>query len=137
MTANEVFNRAIQLMDYGDEMTGFADNEKTKTFKNRTVPILNVLIAESLSLCGLPSPYPTVKTIADDLVGVPDVIACSILPYGLASALTGDSNVKMANLWRGCYEQSISVYAKEQEAEFMAVEDLYGGIENGEFGAWS
>ena len=136
MTASDVFDRAIQIMDYGDETTGASDNDKTKIFKNRSVALLNVLIAESLSLCGIASPYPTVAAISDEIAGVPDAIVCAILPYGLASALTGDSNTKMSNYWRQCYEQAISVYAKDQEAEFMAIEDLYGGIENSEYGAW-
>ena len=45
-TAQWVFDKAMYLMDEADQTSGQADHAETREYKNRTLPILNVLRVE-------------------------------------------------------------------------------------------
>lgn len=45
-TAQDVFEASMALMDELNEASGAADTADTKEYKNRTLPVLNILIGE-------------------------------------------------------------------------------------------
>ena len=45
-TAQWIFEKAMNLMDEVNESTGATDTADTREYKNRTIPILNILRVE-------------------------------------------------------------------------------------------
>ena len=110
--ANWVFDRAIHLMDEQDEQTGDTNTQDTEEYRGRTLSILNVL---RYDLFPLSDNYkltedgrrPLLAMIEnfDDDIGLDDVVAQSILPYGLAAHLyLGEDNSK-ASFFNQKYEE--------------------------------
>ena len=75
-------------------------------------------------------------SLADVLTDIDDVLANTVLPYGLASELLLiDGENDKANYCLQRYQELLR-QIKTPAAEFTAIEDVYGGIEYGEFSAW-
>jgi hypothetical protein len=137
VTAQNVFRAAMTLMDELDELTGNEDTDDTLEYKNRTLPILNILL-------NLLTPYSTGQTnsvvnvrtigtpITDYITAIPldDFIAGSIMPYGLAYHLIIEENPQMANTFLQLYQEHLREYAAYQHADSEDIDDLYGGIES-------
>lgn len=140
-TALDVFKLAIALMgELGS--TGEADVADNKEYKDRTIPILNILKGELFPLSDTytivtAGKRPVCATISDftAAIGIDDVISQSVMPYGLAAQLLLDENPSMANFFQQKYEELKSRLATAP-AEFSAIENVYGGIENCEFSGW-
>ena len=58
------------------------------------------------------------------------------LPYGLAANLLVDENPGAASFYQQRYEELRGAYLARLRAHVSAVENLYGGLEYGEFGEW-
>lgn len=135
VTAQQVFRAAMTLMDELDEVTGNEDTDDTVEYKNRTLPILNILL-------NLLMPYSdsTVHNVNVRSIGTPitdyvtaipldDFIAGSIMPYGLAYHLIIEENPQVANTFLQLYQEHLREYAAYQHAVTEDIDDLYGGIE--------
>ncbi len=142
-TGQTVFELAMHLMDETNESTGKADTADTKEYKNRTVPILNVLRVECY-------PYSDTYRVAEvgkrpicpeipDLetgIGMDDGICQGVLPYGLAARLLlGEDDAKAA-FFQQCYEERLEQLGRSLPAGGAEIEALYGGIEYGQFARW-
>ncbi len=142
-SAQQIFDLAMHLMDETNEATGKTDTADTKEYKNRALGILNVLKVEV---------YPYSDTYAIAKVGrrpicpeildfespieLDDGICQGVLPYGLAARLLlGEDDTKAA-FFQQCYEERVAQLAQSMPAEMGDIEDLYGGIEYGQFGRW-
>lgn len=110
--AQWVFDKAIHLMDEQDERTGETLTQDTEEYKNRTLSILNVLrndlypLSDNFALADS-GKRPALPMITDfeAEIGLDDVIAQSILPYGLAAhLLLGEDNSK-AGFFNQKYEE--------------------------------
>ena len=152
-TAQEVFEIAIALMDEQNELTGEADTADTLEYKNRTLPILNMLRNE---LYPFSDTYKTKKVgkrpIAvkiesfDDTIGLDDYCCQTVLPNGLAAHLMMQENPSVANYFNERYTELKFEMQKGLPTESENIVDVYSGggdefggggyLEYNEFGAW-
>ena len=141
--AQWVFEKAMHLMDEVNESTGAADTADTKEYKNRTLPILNILRVECFPCSDTfkvskPGKRPTCRSIDDfeTPIGMDDGICQGVLPYGLAANLLVDENPSAASFYQQRYEELRAYYLSRFRASVDDIERLYGGVEYGEFAAW-
>lgn len=133
----------MHLMDEVNESTGAADTADTKEYKNRTLPILNILRVECFPASDTfkttkPGKRPVCREITDfeAPIGLDDGICQGVLPYGLAAHLLIDENPDMASFFNQRYQELLNQFRYSIPAEAEDIEDLYGGIEYGYFARW-
>lgn len=143
-TAQWVFEKAMHLMDEVNESTGQADTNDTKEYKNRTIPILNILRNECFPasdtyVVTVPGKRPICPEIMDFEmpIGLDDGICQGVLPYGLAAHLLLDENPTVASYFQQRYEEALAQAKHGLPAAAADIEDLYGGIGFGQFARWS
>ena len=134
--AQWVFEKAMHLMDEVNESTGETDTADTREYKNRTIPILNILRIECFPASDTyavtePGKRPICPEIPDF-----DGICQGVLPYGLAAHLLLDENPDVAAYFNQRYEQLLAEYRAGIPAAAEDIQDLYGGIEYGCFASW-
>lgn len=141
--AQWIFEKAMHLMDEVNESTGQADTGDTKEYKNRTIPILNVLRNECFPASDTykvlsPGKRPICPEITnfDVKIGLDDYICQSVLPYGLAAHLLLDENPTVASFFQQRYEESLEQAKRGIPAASEDIVDMYGGIEHGRYGWW-
>ena len=135
-TAQWVFDKAIYLMDEQNESSGATVTTDTNEYKLRTVPILNVLRGE---LYPYSDNYPDSTdgtrpvcpelTALTDLIGLDDVIAQTILPYGLAAHLMLGENDQIASFFLQRYQELKMTLASQRPATWEDIEQYYGGLD--------
>lgn len=126
-TVQQIYDIAVALIDEPDN----AD------FVKRTPGIINNLIGMCYQASeewerGPHSAWTPVSEMGDEVQGIDQTMALSAMPNGLASYLVLDYDpVKARSLW--------SVFLERVEANrrtpgyFEPIEDVYGGIEYGQF----
>lgn len=142
-TAQWVFEKAMNLMDEVNESSGSADNADTKEYKNRTLPILNILRNECfpasdtyvVTVAGKRPVCPEIPDFNTDIY-LDDVICQGVLPYGLAAHLLLEENPEMASYFQQRYEEALKSARSGIPAASADIEDLYGGIGYGQFARW-
>lgn len=142
-TAQWVFEKAMHLMDEADEFSGLADISDTRGYKNRTLPILNVLRFECFPYSDTcraagPGKRPVCPEIPDFETELPldDGLCQGVLPYGLAAHLLLDENPPLAAYFQQRYEELLNALRRGIPGESEDIVDLYGGIEYGRFARW-
>ena len=144
--AQQVFELAMALMDELNESSGQADTRDTKEYKNRTIPILNVLRGEV---------YPDSDTYARDVeqgkrpicpiiinftddIYLDDYICQTVLPCGLAAHLLMQEDPTGANFFQQRYEELKAMLARGMPSESVDIVDVYGGgyFHHNEYGWW-
>lgn len=141
-TAQQVFELAMHLMDEVNESSGKADTADTKEYKNRALAILNVLRVEcypaSDTYAAQPGKRPVCAEIKsfEEAIGLDDGICQGVLPYGLAAHLFLDENPGVASYFQQRYEERLSAAGRGVPAGSESIENLYGGIEFGQFAHW-
>ena len=142
-TAQWVFEKAMHLMDEVNESTGQADTSDTKEYKNRALPILNILRIECFPASDTyqvtePGKRPVCPEIEDfdSEIGLDDGICQGVLPYGLAAHLLLDENPAVASYFQQRYEELLNAAKRGIPAGSEDIVDLYGGIEMGRFARW-
>ena len=146
VTVQQIFDIAIHLMDSQNESTGSTDTSDTMEYKLRAVSRLNSVLQgafaysdddrDALEAAGGKRPIcPKVTEMADE-VALDERICTGALPYGLAGLLLLEEDPSRANfLWQTFLEQ-LELCRQSLPSVIGDVENLYGGIEHGEFGAW-
>ena len=146
VTVQQIFDIAIHLMDSQNESTGSTDTADTKAYPRRTGSLLNTALdraipysdnnRDALEAAGGKRPIcPKVTEMADE-VALDERICTGALPYGLAGLLLLEEDPSRANfLWQTFLEQ-LELCRQSLPSVIGDVENLYGGIEHGEFGAW-
>lgn len=141
--AQWIFEKAMNLMDEVNESTGAADTADTKEYKNRTLPILNILRIECFPASDTfavrrPGKRPICREITDfeSPIGLDDGICQGVLPYGLAAHLLIDENPDMAAYFNQRYQELLLQFRYSIPAEAEDIEQLYGNIEYGYFSRW-
>ena len=146
-TPQDVFEIAMSIMDELSD-SGEADTADTAEYKNRTVPILNVLAGE---LYPYSDTYeydedgirPIVRVIEDfsDNIGLDDYCCRSILPYGLVAHLLLDENPTSASYCQQRYDELKATLTRGLPQVSEDIGDVYGyngGIyPYNEFGMWN
>lgn len=137
----DVFNAAMAIMDELND-SGEAQTTDTQEYKNRTLPIMNVLISEcypysdSKDTAKPDSAWRAVMEFDDSLYKIDDTIALGIMPYGLAANLLVDENPSAASFYQARYEELLKAKARRVRATIEDIEDIYGCIGRGEFSSW-
>lgn len=142
-TAQWIFEQAMHLMDETDENTGAADTAGTRAYKNRTIPILNILREECYPASdtytyGETGYRPVCPEITDftTVIDMDDGVAQGVLPYGLAAHLLLDENDAKASFFQQRYEELLKRYRYAIPSESEDIELPYGGVEYPQFGRW-
>lgn len=139
---SDVFDISMALMD---ELNSVGDSETSDTteYQNRTPAIMNILIGECYPYSedyvagSRRSGWIPVESTDDYITGIDDTLCRSVMPYGLAASLLIDENPTAANYFQQRYEALLNRFGREVPASgWETVEDVYGGIECGEFGIW-
>lgn len=145
-TAQDVFEKAMSIMDELSD-DGQADTADTAEYKNRTIPILNVLAGE---LYPYSDTYeyreagirPIVGVIDDftDNIDLDDYCCRSILPYGLVAHLWMDENPTGASYCQQRYDELKATLDRGLPQVSEDIGDVYGhdgGLwPYNEFGMW-
>ena len=141
--AQWIFEKAMHLMDEVNESTGATDTSDTKEYKNRTIPILNILRVECFPASDTyqvtePGKRPICPEITDfqSAIGLDDGICQGVLPYGLAAHLLLDENPDVAAYFNQRYTELLLQYRNAIPTAAEEIQNLYGGIEYGQFSRW-
>lgn len=145
-TGKDIFDMAITLMGEMDDQ-GNTDWADTVEYKNRALNILNTLRGEVYQYSdtyktqkkNFPGRRPVcpIMESLDDEIGIDDVLAQTVLPYGLAAHLLLDENDNMAAFFNQRYEELLRKLGASIPGEWESITNVYGaGIEYGEFGDW-
>ena len=141
--AQTIFETAMSLMDELSQNSGQADNADNKEYKDRTLAILNALSGELYPYSDSFKPEehygrPIVPVIYDfqSAIGLDDYICRSILPYGLAAQLLLSEDPEASSFCQLRYEKLKANLETGLPAEAQPIQDVYGGIEYGEFSSW-
>lgn len=133
--AEWVFARAIHLMDEQNESTGETKTADTKEYRLRTLSILNILRNELYPYSDTYEPSsgrkrPVCQMIAtfEEDIGIDDVLAQGILPYGLAAHLLLGENDALASFFNQRYTELINTLAAKAPSEWESIEPAYGSI---------
>ena len=142
-TAQQIFEMAMHLMDEVNESTGKADTADTREYKNRTLPILNILRIECYPYSDtyqatVAGKRPVCEEIAgfDTPIPLDDGICQGVLPYGLAAHLLLGEDDEKAAYFQQRYEEQRERLSRSLPAGTEDIVDLYGGIGLGEFARW-
>ena len=142
-TAQQVFEMTMHLMEAANATTGMADTSDTKEYKNRTLPLLNILRIEcfpasdtyKVTETGKRPVCPLIEGFNSE-IGLDDGVCQGVLPYGLAAHLLLDENPSMASYFQQRYEEALIAAKKNIPAAAEDIEDVYGGIEYGRHSYW-
>ena len=139
ITGRAAFDAALALMNETPTSVYAPDTEE---YEARAVSIINVLMVELFPLSvGFSSgegkrPLPQRLEKLEDVIQMDDGVCLGVLPYGLAAHLQfGEDNVRVSyNNQR--YEELRNKLARGMPQEFESIEDVYGGWEHNDYGAW-
>jgi hypothetical protein len=125
-TANEIYELTLGLIDEeaGDE-----------AYERRVLPLLKVIRSEIAGELGVRGGLPELDGF-DDEVGLPDDVCESVAPYGLAAHLLLEEDPARASYFEVKYEEELARARKRVAMDFGVIENVYGGIEFGEFSKW-
>lgn len=128
-TAQDVFDRAIALMDAADESSEYRD---------RALFIINTLQGELFRYSDTYAATSGVRPVCPEIsrydvtLEIDDFLARTILPYGLAYhllAIDGDSTG--ASLYLQRYQELIALQGGAVPTVSADIENIYGGLRNG------
>lgn len=135
VSVKDVFSAAMALMDELNA-EGNAQTSDTREYEQRTPAIVNMMVAEKRILAGERGTMLPISTLSDMLINIDDNYALSVMQYGLAANLLIDENPTAAGFYQQRYEELRDRFMLRQQAAQGVVEDLYGGIEYGQFARW-
>lgn len=135
VTAQGIFERAIGLMDEGDEHTGRTDIPETQAYKHRTLAILNLLGQECAAILDRPEGWADLAEFGT-AVSLPEGLARTALPYGLAAHLFLEENPAAASFFQQRYEAILARWAKAGRAEGEGIPLPYGDLAARDGGGW-
>lgn len=143
MTSQQVFELTMALIDSVNESTGDANITDNNEYKVRTLPIINILRVRLYPYSDTykntddgERPVLPLLTSLNDELGIDDGLAAGVLPYGLAYELLKDENTDVAGLMLQLFQELLEQYARGVPATFTTIDDVYGGIEHGEYSRW-
>lgn len=141
VTAQQVYDIAIHLMDEQDETTGATATSDTTEYKLRTLSILNSLIAflypysgdYAATGAGRPSPMWLLQFDHEDpdmeqSIPLDDSLSYGVLPYFLAAQLLSVENESLASWMRNQGTVALNELRNKVPAQFEPIESPYGGF---------
>jgi len=142
-TALQIFEMAIALMDSQSD-DGQADTADNAEYKNRTLPILNILRGELYPYSDTYEaddegrPLATIIKTFDKPIDLDDYICQGVMPYGLAAHLLLAEDPATANFFQQRYDELKNKLSIGMPSSSEDIVDLYGGgcSEYNEFSRW-
>lgn len=142
-TVQDVFDIAVRLMDEQNESTGNTNTADTKSYAVRTPSLLNSILDQvypasdtyRTGTAGKRPVCPKVSAMTDTL-DLDERICTGVLPWGLAGLLSDESSPRGDFFWQTFLERLAEAKASIP-SEIGVVEDVYGGLEYGEFSGWA
>ena len=139
----DVFDISIRLIDAQNESTGATSTADTKEYMLRTPSLLNSILDRvypasdtyAVTESGKRPVCPKVTAMTDHL-DLDERICTGVLPYGLAGLLLSEENATLANFFWQTFLEQLEEAKRSLPAAVESVENVYGGIEYGEFGDW-
>ena len=141
LTGTEIFRRAVMIMDEQSD-TGLSEWADTEEYKNRAVPILNVLINECYPYSDTFTAEKGTRAVAapikklEDSPDLDDYLCGTVLPYGLAAHLCMDDDPRVSEFSRERYETLLAGSTRTLPAQWESIEDFYGIEEHNSFARW-
>ena len=143
-TVQDVFDKAIHWLDEQNESTGATMTSDTKEYSLRTPNILNTYLNVVYPYSDTYTaredgkrPYLEPVTAMADEMDLDAFICMSVLPYALAAGLVKEENPSISNVALQIYAENLGQARSTLPASVEEVENVYGGIEYGEFSRWS
>jgi len=144
MTAQEVFDSAISLMDERNPADGSTETSDTAEYKFRSIDIINLLAMELYQYSDTfkvkkegKRPVPNKISEWTDVMPLDDAV-CGVLVYGLASQLLMQEDMEQSARLANRYESGKALLLRGFPTESDDIDDIYGGLENyNQFGAWT
>lgn len=131
MTVQDVYNSALAIMN----------EDSDQSYETRVIPLVNSLIGQCWQMSedydtGSRAIWEPVDSMDDEIIGIDQHIALSVMPFGLASLLYLDEDSIRANSWWQVYQDGL-VDARRSPAKFKGIEDVYGILQsNNQDGRW-
>ncbi len=140
-TVQQVYDAAIKLMNEQRDTSGETMIPDTVDYKNRTIDILNALIAKAFPysdtfLDAEPGRKPIAPRVTgfSDAVPLDDAIA-AVLCYGLAAQLEEKEEPDFARDMKAEFEEQIVMLSRMTPRVSEPIEDVYGA--SNEWGCFS
>ena len=136
-----IFEHTMALIDELND-AGEADHADTAEYKNKTLPILNILQGELYPYSDTykqrndrkrPVLYPLESL--EDYINLDDYICQTVLPYGLAAHLLVDENPTMAAFFQQRYEELKAGLRNGIPGMSQDIVDVYAGDGGGYYDA--
>jgi hypothetical protein len=118
VTVRDVYELALGLMDEPDT------NER---YLERAVPLLKILQSEVSRVLMWRRVLGGIET-PDDEIGLPEEVADSVLPYGLAANLLLESDPGRAAFMEAKYEEELAKAVRRMPSVFEEIANLYGSL---------
>ena len=134
-TVQDVFDKAIHWLDEQNESTGATLTADTKEYSLRTPNILNMYLNVVYPFSDTYTAREPVSAMTDTM-DLDAYICMSVLPYALAAGLVKEENPSIANTALQIYAENLGHARSTLPASVEDVENVYGGIEYGEFSRW-
>jgi hypothetical protein len=138
-----VFDKAIHWIDAQNESTGLTVTADTKEYALRTPSIINLYLNvvypysdTYLNREDGKRPYLEPVQSMDDVLDLDAYICMSVLPFALAAGLLVEENAAVANTALQIYQENLA-RAAVMPAAVGDIEDVYGGLEHGQYGRWT
>lgn len=147
ITAQEVFDIAIRLMDAQNESTGSTDTADTKEYRLRAPSLLNSILDRAYPASDTyPGTADGKRPVCRKAAGLEDVIeldgriCTGVLPYGLAGLLLTEENPSLANFFWQTFLEQLEAARQGLSGGAAGIEDCYGflsdNLEHGRFSRW-
>ncbi len=135
-TVREIFDASMGLIDeLGSK--GESLRRETEEYQRRTPSIINMMISEYRLLSGERGGFVPMESLEDMVLRIDDAYALGVMQYGLAANLLVDENPAAAGFYQQRYEELRNIYFSRRMSDGgEAIEDIYGGIEFGQFARW-
>lgn len=144
MTVQEVFDKAIWLMDAQNESTGATATADTKEYELRAPGLINAMLNDVYPASDTYKPSVDGKRpFLPDIYGMEDTLdldaycCMSILPFGLAGLLLTEEDPTRADFFWQTYRERLEKARNSLPSSIEEIQDVYGGLEYGQFSQWT
>lgn len=129
-TVQEVYDAALAIMHEPDDTN----------YYSRVEPLVNTLIGQCWQMSaeydtGRRDMWTPVTAKTDEIIGIDQNIALSVMPYGLAALLYLDEDAARANSWWQIYQETLAD-SRRNPAAFEPIVDVYSCYDVCNDGRW-
>lgn len=139
-TVQEIFDTAVHLMDEQNETSGATETQDTRTYKVRTISILNAVMpnlypySDTWSV-GQAGKRPACPKLKNDKFNNPDFsqeiplddsLAMGVLPYALAAHLLATENEDLSSFFLSKYTSALMELREKTLSSWETITSPYG-----------